>query len=190
MVMVDSSCEHQDRRMDAVRGARFNELGRKRLLRDYTRLTRLARVGALTPGTADYARAVGVGGISLDQLPPGVRAARIRQHTSPGYWRAVRSESKASVGASALEVAAARRSLGDMPLIVLTAGRTATRRPDETPEQAVARFAAWCAMHDEIAALSGPGERRTIEAGHGMPLETPDVVIGAVEEVLTLASAG
>jgi pimeloyl-ACP methyl ester carboxylesterase len=190
MVMVDSSSEFQDRRLDAAMGSRQTERQRGRLLRDYTRLTRLARAGALTSGTPDYARAVGVGGLSATHLTPAVWAASVAQHTSPAYWRAVRSESSASGGISSAEVAAARRSLGDIPLIVLTAGRNAALRQGETAVAAAARHAAWREMHDEIATLSTRGERRTIDAGHGMQMERPDVVIAAIEAVVAKVRDG
>jgi pimeloyl-ACP methyl ester carboxylesterase len=45
-------------------------------------------------------------------------------------------------------------------------------------------------MHDEITALSTRGERRTIDAGHGIQLEKPEVVIAAIEDVLALARNG
>jgi pimeloyl-ACP methyl ester carboxylesterase len=185
MVMVDSSSEYQDRRMDEATGARGAEL-RKRNLRDYSRLARLARAGALAPGTPDYDRAVG--GLS-PTLTPAVYAAHVAQRLSPGFWRALRSESAASGSTSSDELAAARRPLGDMPLIVLTAARM-TPRPGETAAAAEARHEVWRTMHEEIAALSTRGERRTIDAGHGMPTEKPEVVIAAIEEVLALASAG
>jgi hypothetical protein len=75
-----------------------------------------------------------------------------------------------------------------MPLIVLTAGKNAAPRPGETVAGAEARRRAWEAMHDEIAALSTRGERRTVDAGHGMPTEKPEAVIAAIEDVLALAS--
>ncbi len=185
MVMVDSASEYQDRRMDAARGNRQNEMQRLRLLADYTRLTRLARAGALTPGTPDYDRAVGAGGMTAARLTPAVWAACVTQRTSPSYWRAVRSESAASNAASSDEVAAARRPLGDIPLIVLTADRNAVPRPPETSAAAAARHAAWRTMHDEIAALSTRGERRSIDAGHMIQVEKPEVVIAAIEQVLS-----
>ena len=189
MVMVDSSGEHQDRRIDEARGDRGSETQRRENLRIYARLARLAREGALTPGTRDYERAVGA-------RPPGltsaVWAAHVAQRTSPGFWRALRSEAAAVGGASSNEVAAARGSLGEtplgaMPLIVLTAGRNAAPRPGEAVVAATARYEVWRRMHDEIAALSTRGERRTVDAGHGLPMEKPDVVIAAVEEVLAVA---
>jgi pimeloyl-ACP methyl ester carboxylesterase len=184
MVMVDSASEHQDHRIDQARGDRGNETQRRKLLGTYTRLARLARTGALAPGTPDYDRAVGP---PTSSLTPAVWAAHVVQRTSPGYWRAVRSESAASNSASSDEVAAARRSLGDIPLIVLTAGKSSLPRPGETLATAEARHAAWQWMHDEIAALSTRGERRTVAgAGHSIQLDKPEAVIAAIEDVLAL----
>jgi pimeloyl-ACP methyl ester carboxylesterase len=119
-----------------------------------------------------------------------VFAARAAQRTSPGYWRAMRSEAAASDSASSDEVAAARIPLGDMPLIVLTRGKD-VQRPGETPGAAEVRYELWRTMHEEIAALSTRGERRTVEgAGHMIPTERPEAVIAAIEEVLALARAG
>jgi pimeloyl-ACP methyl ester carboxylesterase len=190
MVMVDSSSEHQDRRIDEVRSDHGNETQRRELLRTYSRLARLARTGALAPGTPDYDRAVG--GAS-PTLTPALYAAHVAQLTSPGFWRALRSESAAAGGASSDQVAAARRPLGepplgDMPLIVLTAGKNLLPRSGETLAAAEARREIWRFMHDEIAALSTRGERRTVaDAGHVIQVEKPEVVIAAIEEVLALA---
>ena len=187
MVMVDSSSEHQVRRIAEATGVREGETQRRKQLRTYSRRTRLARTGALAPGTPDYDLAIGGPAATLT---PAVYAARVTQRTSPGYWRAVRSEAAATNSASSDEVAAARRSLGDMPLIVLTRGKDALR-PGETAETAQARQELWRAMHDEIAALSTRGERRTVEGtGHMIPTERPEAVIAAIEDVLAMARAG
>jgi pimeloyl-ACP methyl ester carboxylesterase len=187
MVMVDSASEYQDRRIDEARNDRGNETQRRELLATYMRIARLARAGALVPGTPDFDRAVGP---REPSLTPAMWAARVAQRTSPGYWRALRSESAASNSASSDEVAAARRSLGDMPLIVLTASKNISPRPGETAAATEARHDAWRSMHDEIAALSTRGERRTVaDAGHSIQWDKPEVVIGAIEEVLALARA-
>ena len=186
MVMVDSSSEHQVRRIAEVTGVRDGETQRRELQRTYSRLARLARTGALVPGTPDYDRAVGP---RSPTLTPALNAARVAHRTSPGYWRAMQSEAAASDSASSDEVAGARRSLGDMPLIVLTRGMD-TLRPEETSASAELRRQLWRTMHEEIAALSKRGERRTVEgAGHSIQLDKPEVVIAAVEEVLALARA-
>lgn len=189
MVMVDSSSEYQDRRMDQAKGDHEIETQRRKLLRIYSRMARLARTGGLTPGTPDYDLAVGP---PMPTVTPAVWNALKTQRLSPGYWRAQRSESAASNTTSSDQVAAARKALGDtplgdMPLIVLTAGKNAVPRGEETAAAAEARHATWRAMHDEIAALSARGERRTVDARHGIQMEKPQVVIGAVEEVLALA---
>lgn len=169
----------------ALRGApNARERGGRQLLATYTRLARLARTTALAPGTPDYDRAVGP---RAPSLTPAMWAAHVVRRTSPAYWRAVRSESAASNSATSDEVAAARRSLGDIPLIVLTAGKSSLPRPGETAATAEARYEAWLSMHEEIAALSTRGERRTVaEAGHSIQLDNPEIVIAAINEVLAL----
>ncbi|MGA0601470.1 alpha/beta hydrolase [Caulobacter sp. KR2-114] len=195
LVAVDSASAHQDRRLDAVRGDRQSEDRRRQMLADYGRLDRLARAGALVPGTPDHARAVGA---PPSWLTPALCAAREAQRTAPGWWRALRSESAATGGASSDQVVAARQALaasrppgapplGDMPLIVLTAAGNALPRPGESAAEAAARHQAWRAMHDEIAALSARGERRLVDAGHGIPLERPEAVVTAVAQVLAQA---
>lgn len=191
MVMVDPSSEHQHRRLAEATGAALPD--RAAELATYARLARLARAGDLRPRTPDHQRAVGFPSLALT---PALNAMRAAHRTSPDFWRAVRSESEAMWGAgggsvSSEQVLAARRSLGDMPLTVLTAGGNAMPRPGEAAGTAAARHRAWKAMHDEIAALSSRGARRTVDgAGHAILLERPDVVIAAVREVLALARAG
>jgi pimeloyl-ACP methyl ester carboxylesterase len=191
MVLVDSSTEHQGRRLfevtgnplfDATRRARHPEV--RAMKAKAARVEKMAREGALKPGTPEYDEFVGP---PLPTVTPAVNAARVKQFTSPGRYRAMRSEMKHFMGASSDEVAAARRPLGDMPIIMLTASRLPPNLP---PEQGDAWRQALSAMHDEFAALSTRGVRRTVDAGHGIQIEKPDVVIGAIEEVLAQARAG
>ena len=128
-------------------------------------------------------------------VTPAVWNAHVSQRVSPGFWRALRSESGAFNAASSDQIVAARSArgtqpLGDMPLIVLTAGKNSLPRGEETAAAAEARHAIWQSMHDEIAALSSRGERRTVDAGHGIQIEKAEVVIAAIEEVLGLVRAG
>jgi len=183
MVMVDSSSEHQHRRMFGENSPQFAAMLRDQL-RKLTRLARLAREGALVPGAPEYDELVGRAATPM-RLTPAVKAARIKQITSAARWRAMRSEMKVAGAISFEQVAAARRSLGDMPLIVLSASR-GEAMPDETPEQARARVENWRTMHEEIAALSTRGERRTIDACHEIQIDKPEAVVAAIEEVLTM----
>jgi pimeloyl-ACP methyl ester carboxylesterase len=187
MVMVDTSTEHMARRYDAVVGDRASSRQRReRWRRMMVRAERLAQAGALLPGTPEYDEFVGP---PEPELTPAVNAAQRAQLTSPAYYRAMRSEQAHLQSSSSDEVVAARRPLGDMPLIVLSAGRYPAPRGLEGEGAAVYRQGS-LALHDEIAALSTRGQRRTVDAGHAIQLERPDVVIAAVEEVLGLVRDG
>ncbi|HEX3838790.1 MAG TPA: alpha/beta hydrolase [Steroidobacteraceae bacterium] len=105
----------------------------------------------------------------------------------------------------AREVINAQRRYGDMPLIVLTAGRdeqavmsSLSRLPPGTPgastpeelahlHEQIVRFLrdGWSAGHDAYAALSTRGRNQLVpDATHGIPDEKPEVVIAAVFEIL------
>jgi pimeloyl-ACP methyl ester carboxylesterase len=185
MVMVDSSSEHQHRRTFGQNSPRFAAMLRNHL-RKLTRLVRLAREGALVPGAPEYDELFGSAATPM-RLTPAVKAARIKQITSPARWRAMRSEMKVAGAISFEQIAAARRPLGDMPLIVLSASREVGETlPNETPEQARARVDIWRTMHEEIAALSTRGERRTVDARHQIQIDKPEAVVAAIEEVLAM----
>jgi pimeloyl-ACP methyl ester carboxylesterase len=178
MVMVDSSSEFQSRRLfDADVARAWERSGVERM----GRLAKLAREGTLKPGTTDYQNAVGE---PDPALTPALNAALRAQHLSPAYWRATHSELKAFGARSSEQVAAARRPLVDMPLIVLTAGQLAVSATEQASD---AQKNAWRQMHDEIAALSSRGMRRTIGCGHNIQVEQPRAVTEAIEEVVGMA---
>lgn len=91
---------------------------------------------------------------------------------------------------SAARLANPARSYGDMPLIVLTAGRSES--PPDTPREVVEEgplmTALWRRGHEQVAALSSRGVNRIVpEAGHYIHEDQPDVVIAAVLEVIEAA---
>lgn len=188
MVMVDSSTEHQTRRWRAAmvdqRLAQTRREQQEEYLRTLSRVERLAREGRLLPGTPEYDKYVGA---PEAELTPAVEAARVAQLTSPGYWRALKSESATMMAATSDEIDAARRQLGNMPLVVLSAGELAP----VSGVPAEVRRELHRTMHEEIAALSTRGQRRTIDnAGHAIQMERPEVVVAAIEEVLAMARDG
>ena len=188
MVMVDSSSEHQHRRFFGENSPQLAALRRDQL-RKLTRLGRLAREGALRAGVLEYDALIRSAATPM-ALTPTVEAARNNQFASAARWRAMRSEMSVAGAISFEQVAAARRPLGDMPLIVLSAGREVGEAlPDETAEQARARVEIWRTLHEEIAALSTRGERRVIDARHQIQIDKPDAVVGAIEQVLAMARA-
>jgi pimeloyl-ACP methyl ester carboxylesterase len=180
MVMVDSSSEHQMRRL--INDPKVTAWQRRYRREVFARAEQLARAGGLVAGTPEFEALVGK---PHPALTPAVAAALVAQWTAPGRYRALRSES-ASMPATLREMDAARRPLGDMPLIVFTAGKSFPL-PPETLEPPEAWRGYWHAGHDEIAALSTRGERRTVDTGHSIQVEQPEAVIAAIEEVLALA---
>ncbi len=110
--------------------------------------------------------------------------------------------------ASSREVTDAKRNYGDMPLIVLTAGRAeaaflstlstlppgmpGTITPEEMAQlhEEIVRFIreGWGAGHDAYAALSTRGRNQLVpDSGHNIMVEKPGVVIAAIAEVLNEA---
>ena len=98
-----------------------------------------------------------------------------------------------TVGALAREVAvlddilrqaADAGTLGDRPLVVLTAGNL--RRPSMSQSTAVKFRSTWLKLQTELAALSTNSVQQTVEgAHHYIQLAKPDAVVAAVQDVLT-----
>lgn len=183
MVMVDSSSEHQMRKL--IADPEVAAEWRRKHRRMWARVERLAREGRLTPGTPEFDQFVGP---PPPTLTPAVAAARQVQLSAPGRYRALQSEATSGL-ATLDQMDAARRSLGDMPLIVLTVGKFFPF-PPESRAPAEAWRGYWHDGHEAIAALSTRGERRIIDAGHAIQIEKPEAVIAAIEEVLALARDG
>lgn len=138
------------------------------------------------PGTAEYDALVAQRDPTMtDEVNDALRDLSL----CPSYWRTITAEFAAADGASDQELRAAERQL-NIPLIVLSAlwGPNPAIPPDETR----ALNAAWRATHDELAALSPRGFRRDVPdgVGHSIQLQRPDLVIDAVREVISAASAG
>ena len=117
-------------------------------------------------------------------------------NTRPEQAHLPQSVAGLSGEASVLETIAAQAgeltSLGDRPLVVLTAGSIADI-PPEVPREVVERMQReiWPAMQREAAALSTQGEYRLVEdAGHYIHYERPDVVVEAVLDVVSAVRAG
>jgi pimeloyl-ACP methyl ester carboxylesterase len=79
------------------------------------------------------------------------------------------------------------RRYGDMPLIVLTAGRhpMSPGMPAEVRKQAALYFRALASGHGAYAALSTRGHDHVVpDSGHLIQLENPAVVLAAINSVL------
>lgn len=100
------------------------------------------------------------------------------------HFQAVWSEWANVFRTSSDQVRAAKRSFGDMPLIVLSRAPFALQ-PNETQAMRDAKNQLWMELHDALASLSTRGVNRVVPgAGHYIQFDQPDAVIGAVSEVL------
>ncbi|MGZ6014478.1 MAG: alpha/beta fold hydrolase [Phenylobacterium sp.] len=121
-------------------------------------------------------------------LPPELTGKGIGA-PPPGYFAAQAAELDAFATVDSKQTMAARRKLGAIPLIVLTASDT-TKAPGLPQAEIDAGAKAWSHLHDEIAALSTKGVNRLVEgSGHYIQKQKPQVVIDAVAEVVAAARA-
>jgi pimeloyl-ACP methyl ester carboxylesterase len=155
------------------------------------------REGTLKPSTPRFERCT----ITSAPLDPRLKAAIARLNANPERLLTQASTEKEHYTDSR-EVMNGVRRYGDMPLIVLTAGRDDSSAlsaiPPGTPgastpvelaelRRQIALFLrdGWGPAHDAYAALSTRGRNRLVpDSGHNIPINKPEVVISAVIEVL------
>ena len=163
MVLVDPSVAYQDQRLSAVFGPGAGSIAR---LRD--------RSAACLAAAQAHA---------LPSLEP--KLVKCDAATQVTTWQAEVAELDSLWGATSDEVARGPASYGAMPLIVLTAGDTNAALP-EGSRRAADRV--WAGLHDEIAARSTAGIRRTVVgSGHLIPKDRPDAVATAIADVVAAA---
>ena len=183
LVLVDSAADDWTLRQQAAapswRPAWKNHMNQLRYV------AACAQSGALRPGLAEYAQYVPQ---PMADLPETLNAHRGDAALTPGYWRTHISECEAIEAASAAGGAETRTSLGDLPLVVLSAGiRVAPPLPTD---EAHAFLASQEAGQDALVALSTRAVRRQVaDSGHNIQLDRPEAVISAVAEVVAMAIA-
>jgi pimeloyl-ACP methyl ester carboxylesterase len=139
-----------------------------------------AQAGQLKPGTDIYKTCVGD---PPSFLGPVLGAAIIAQETRAATYLTMASE-VAAMDQDSAETVANRKSYGNMPLIVLTAGQQ-PKDPGLTDAQNQAWAKLWMQGHDAIAALSSRGRNRVVPgSGHFIQIQQPQAVIDAVSEVV------
>jgi len=174
VVLVDPSFEHQVARYEDATPA-YRASAEQQLA---TYQSCIAGLGDGTPPQTSQVWKDCIGDSEPD-LPATVTHALVARIT-PDFYRSALSEVLEFEGESGDEVDASRRSWGNLPLIVLTAGGTGT--PDR--DQAI-RNRVWMEAHDRIAALSTRGVNRVVpNATHHIQLSRPDAVVAAVNEVI------
>lgn len=182
MVLVDPSVEDQDRRFSAV-SADFGKLLQKDRATALECLW-LARQGKLTSELPVFKECSY--GYSRDPaFSDALYQVQIERRLSVTFRETLLSETD-QMEADSRELAAARRSYGEMPLIILTQSPESTAAyPGLTATQVDAMNDLWMQMHDELARLSSRGVHQRVEhSGHYIQKDRPDAVIEAIRRVL------
>ena len=127
-------------------------------------------------------RLLGWCGQGMDQMQPAFRSFYCTVQQKLGWLAETDSfnESLRQVGAT--------RSLGDMPLVVLSHNpcATQTRFDQRSFERRESAEAAWEQLQEELARLSSRGCRRIATgSGHLVHRERPDLVVDAIRDVVT-----
>ena len=108
----------------------------------------------------------------VPNLPPDVQAAYLSRLARPSSLQAVTNEGQ-GMPASGAQVAAIK-SLGDIPLIVLTARLNSTY-PD------------WQAWQTELLQLSSNSQQMFAEkSGHNIQFEQPDAAVAAIVKMVEM----
>jgi pimeloyl-ACP methyl ester carboxylesterase len=133
-------------------------------------------IGALVPSIGALA--------DTPQLPNPARQAVSALALSDPKFVEARVAEQDAIFESLEQVRAAHiTSLGNIPLIVLSKGIADTPMPGMTPEE---HMQWWFELQTELAALSPQGQFIVADqSGHHIQLDQPDLVIDAIEQVLT-----
>jgi pimeloyl-ACP methyl ester carboxylesterase len=166
MVLVEPSTERQTERFAAALP------GRVRRIRPMTDAEECPPAQAVCKTSGESA------------LPSSVIAARALQTAAPTYQQTILAELVGMNGDGAAQVAAARRSYGPLPLVVLT-GADNVGDPAYGPAEIADFKTVWNAMHDDLAKLSSRGIRRSVaNATHLMVFEQPKIIADAITEII------
>ncbi|APV50628.1 hypothetical protein BWI17_13580 [Betaproteobacteria bacterium GR16-43] len=189
MVFVDPSHEDQRSRYRRLNPkqpteAEYDKLRLEPILASHRECIAAAPAG-FTPGTPLYGKCVGDPDARFSEA---INAAHLKKYAQVAYQQAAMNEEEAIYHASAEQLRAARRSLGDVPIIVLTSdtrgvASTNPEPPNDPP------FRLWMVLHDDIAALSSRGSNRIVpRTGHLVHTDQPQAVSDAIFEVLSMVA--
>jgi pimeloyl-ACP methyl ester carboxylesterase len=139
---------------------------------------------ATSPRPACFDVLWGISSQPNNGVTPALLAAVKQQARKPWPYAAVVSEMQ-NLTESMREVRTHTASLGDLPLVVLTATSHGEDQMPPALRAALHQFEPqWRKAHLRIAALSTRGKYELVKSGHYIQFEHPDVVIDAVDEVL------
>ncbi len=144
-----------------------------------------AAITGFDKGSSIYKRCVGE---ADSRFSAEFNEALAANQSTAVHFQAVWSEWANVFTTSSDQVRAARRSFGNMPIIVLSRAPFALQ-PNETQQMRDAKSRLWMELHDDLARLSTRGVNRVVSgAGHYIQFDQPDGVVEAVFEVLDQAA--
>jgi pimeloyl-ACP methyl ester carboxylesterase len=165
LVLIESAHEDQWNALPGVRAMLEEGAKANRILADR------ARAGTIDPAT-----------IAVEGVPDALAPALVEAMRRPGTYEAIAAELSAAVE-SAREVAALRR-LGNLPLVVVSAGRSFDWFIERTPatagmlDQLNAR---WMGLQRELTALSSDSRHIVSDEGvHALVRTDPALVVRVV----------
>jgi len=122
-------------------------------------------------------------GAPYDRLPPGEQQLHAWAAAQPLLQEVEDSQREWSAEYFARWVRSPQKgSLGSIPLVVLTRADGGYGKNLDKPEEELER--ARLDAQRGLAELSSAGTQRIVNAGHNMHLETPDVVVQAIRDVI------
>lgn len=177
VVLVDSSHEDQKARMPAK-------------LREWSEARQVRRLETFIPILIRLGIARFLLRHQFDEvkIPQQMKDELLYLSLQPQFVRAVVAETS-SFDESAQQVRAAG-TLGDKPLIVLTAGRS-LNLPDMPAAEMQAFRAIWVnELQPSLARLSTSGQRIMVEkSDHLIPFEQPQAIVSAIRQVMETSTA-
>jgi pimeloyl-ACP methyl ester carboxylesterase len=181
MVLVDPETEHEAERLSPVSPSFLPKI--KANIEALRTCLAALEAGVPAPGSKAAADCVVK---PNPEFPAAVNGHFMQLTSHAPLYRESLSEAEEAIGAGSDQVAASKRSYGDIPLVVLTAPASDQPTPNGPDPEFLARGKIVMAMHDETARLSSRGVNRAVPgASHRIMLSVPQAVIEAVDEVVT-----
>jgi len=180
LVLVEPQHEDETERMNKASQGKLQQM--YTMIGENNKACEAQSERGFVPGSEQWANCIGP---TFARHGRALAAARLAQHRAPMYWRTMLSEAD-QFDASNAELRAVRKPFGDLPMIVLSRGRSPYAVPGK-PQSALnkAMEDENVALHKEMAALSTHGKHRIVPGtGHIVHLDKPEAVVAAIDEML------
>ena len=150
------------------------------------------KIAKIPPLLADVAAHIGIVRLLPLGLTPGKAPSFVAQTANAYLPQTVVSNLQAVRSfKTVLEDAKNLRTLGDRPLVVLTAKQKSNpeelKKADMSEEKERAFQTAWEELHNDQASWSSQSHHEFVESSHNIQFDRPEVVIKAVNKVVAIA---